>query len=80
MHGLALKGNSDQPRASEATPWVKYYKLMHGLALKGQQHIAQGKRSDTLGYVLLPLQGVHCRLRDNSGRALSAAPQQFKQA
>ena len=40
MHGLALKGNSDQPRASEATPWVKYYKLMHGLALKGQQHIA----------------------------------------
>ena len=37
--------------------------------LKAQQHIAQGKRSDTLGYVLLPFQG-----------ALSAVPQQKSQA
>ena len=41
--------------------------------------LTQGVASLALGYVLLPLQGVHCRLRDNSGRAISAAPQQFKQ-
>ena len=28
---------------------VKYYTLLQKHALKGQQHITQGKRSDTLG-------------------------------
>ena len=28
---------------------VKYYTLLQKHALKGHQHIAQGKRSDTLG-------------------------------
>jgi len=51
MHGLALKGNSDQPRTSKATPWVKYYKLMHGLALKGNSE--QPRASEAIPKTLI---------------------------
>ena len=55
-------------------------KLLPLQGVTNERALTQGVASLALGYVLLPLQGVHCRLRDNSGRALSAAPQQFKLA